>query len=181
MKKTADQIKLTQNLKDQSVLESERKALLAEIEGLEPELDYSKPVIATNSDNSICLLMANCDTKSYNVKGYDWLRLSDGNFNSSRCWPTPQEAVAAYSGNNPRNVDFDDLAAQGKPLDEFKVDAGNCKKGANQFEANIFENSGEQFLNISCCNYWFTLDRAIEIHRKLGRLIAKLKLDKAKK
>lgn len=58
----------------------------------EPKLDYSKPIFAGNS----LILMPHRKKGSYEVIGYDWFRLDDGQFNSCVNWGTPQEAVKAY-------------------------------------------------------------------------------------
>ncbi len=102
---------------------AEKKAKLqSELSALaKPELDYSKTIIATGQ-GEVYVLVAHCNAGSYTVQGYDWLRLSDGKFNSSHCWSTPQEAIACY--NNARNIDFKDifLAAMSEPLEEFTID-----------------------------------------------------------
>ena len=89
---------------------------LAEAE--EPKLDYSKPIIASSGE-SIFLLVANCDMKSYESRGYDWINIATGRFNSKYCWETAEEAVKSYSiyEGKPHNVVFDDLKAMAEDLE----------------------------------------------------------------
>jgi hypothetical protein len=111
------QEQLEQAKKDKEIQNQAMDKEIADLEAKiakeqKPKLDYNKPVLSLSSDGTVCILVANCDTKSYKVLGYDWLRLSDGKFNSKYLWKTKQEAVDCYSYNGkPFNADFDDLAA----------------------------------------------------------------------
>ena len=171
MKKTTDQIKLTQNQRDLSVLEDERKALLAEIEGLEPELrhgDYGiycgrKAIAITNSKGRLVMSQPS---------------------GSMDC----QEAdihETQFKENILGNI-FDDLAALAEPLERFEVkrDEHNIIKAYHGQCMDDKNSEGIQFeatCNGETTTVLFPIDQATEIHRGLGRLIAKLKLDKAKK
>ena len=96
------------------------KKSLAEAE--KPKLDYSKPIIASSGE-SIYLLVANCNTNSYERRGYDWINIATGKFNSKYCWKTAEEAVKSYSvyEGKPHNVVFDHLAALAEDLRKCKV------------------------------------------------------------
>ena len=65
-------------------------------------LDYSKPIVAEMGSGTIILLPTL--GQRYQVKGYNWFRLSDGGWNSTLTWPTPEAAVKAYSNYNPHNA-----------------------------------------------------------------------------
>ena len=103
-----------------------------------PELDYEKAVVAAkkgvDGQTSSVLLVSNCNAKSYDVKGYDWIKLTDGKFNSCYCFKTKKEAVDCYRemGYNIRNIDFgnifDDLKAISKPLTEFEMESLSTDK-----------------------------------------------------
>ena len=59
------------------------------------ELDYSKPIIATN-DKYTYLLLPVYVADSFRLNGFDWFDIRSGKINSCVSWKTPQEAVEAY-------------------------------------------------------------------------------------
>ena len=64
-----------------------------------PKLDYSKPIVAKNSNGYTHLLLPYIED-SYKILGYDWFNLDEGKFNSCVHWKTPQEAIDSYSENH---------------------------------------------------------------------------------
>lgn len=105
--------------------EEEINELEAQIaEEAKPKLDYNKPILTTSDSGKTVILIANCDARSYKTKGYDWLRLDDGKFNSCKLWKTKKDAVEAYTftGKQPYNSNiFDEIKALQEPLTEFKM------------------------------------------------------------
>ena len=65
-----------------------------------PELDYSKPIIATNlnrPEQSYLLMPQIAEGSSYNIVGYNWFRFSDGRYNSCCFYDTAEKAVKSYA------------------------------------------------------------------------------------
>lgn len=56
------------------------------------ELDYGKPVAATDG-RMVEILMPVKKAGSYEIIGYDWFNLTDGVWNSTICFKTPEIAV----------------------------------------------------------------------------------------
>lgn len=109
------QTRLEQAKKDKDIniktADKEIDRIKAQIEAeKKPKLDYDKTIITKSGEPLI--LVSNCDLKSYEIKGYDWLRLRDGRFNSSCLYKTKQEAVNWYGEENCWNEDFGDLKAK---------------------------------------------------------------------
>ena len=101
MSKSTDQIKLTQNQRDLSVLEDERKALLAEIEGLEPKLRHGDVWV--------------------NENGYT--RTTFYQSSDTRVGRQDYNEYGIVPDSNPRTILYNnDLAALAEPLDEFEHD-----------------------------------------------------------
>ena len=160
----------------ESRLEDERKALLAEIEGLEPELRvgdygyYKDQLSPANGPDSFIV---------YGFDGCDTLFRQGNRAGRSRAGKKFfQQHVIVTLGNI-----FADLAAQAEPLERFEVkrDEHNIIKAYHGQCMDDKNSEGIQFeatCNGETTTVLFPIDQATEIHRKLGRLIAKLKLDK---
>ena len=65
-----------------------------------PELDYSKPIAASNGYNTFLLLRRT----ERNV--FDWFDVKEGRWNSSYGWDKPEDAVNAYGSYRIRNVEI---------------------------------------------------------------------------
>lgn len=61
------------------------------------QLDYSKPIRATNGSDVYILMPIIKQRGGYVVCGYDWFNFNTGSWNSCTFWETPQEAIDAYS------------------------------------------------------------------------------------
>lgn len=71
------------------------------------ELDYSKPIMATNSDkSSIYLLLPSTEDCSYIHRGYDWFNINTGEWNSCVNYKTVQEALKACGYCNISNCEM---------------------------------------------------------------------------
>lgn len=76
---------------------------------IKPALDYNKPIVAVGRKSGDRYLLLPCldgADNSYNVKGYNWFRLKDGEWNSCRYWKTPEAAVRAYRSHDIFNVEL---------------------------------------------------------------------------
>lgn len=61
-----------------------------------PELDYSLPIVATHIEHEgTYILLPQIAKNSYLVTGYNWFNMQTGTYDSSRCYPTPKEAIAS--------------------------------------------------------------------------------------
>ncbi len=147
-----------------------------------PVLDYSKAIIATKKGQPSLILVSNGDAKSYNIIGYDWVKLSNGMFNSCRCWETKEFAVKDYRimNYNVENHNFSDLALYAEDLEEFEMESsmrGNkisiCRAGSRL----DFRLIGDTCNNTRS----FTLDKATEIAHKILQEVATAKRRQNKK
>ena len=59
-------------------------------------LDYSKPIIAKSVSGKRYLLLPTCYDNSFKFRGYDWLDIKVGKWNSCVNWKTAEEAVKSY-------------------------------------------------------------------------------------
>ena len=67
-------------------------------------LDLTKPICCVNSDKEILLLVPQLSEKNcYAIKGYNWLNLVTGRYQSSSFFPTAQAACKSYSQYYPTN------------------------------------------------------------------------------
>lgn len=72
------------------------------------ELDFSKPIMATNSDKSnTYLLLPSTEDCSYDHRGYDWFNINTGTWNSCKNWETVQEALESGGYFNIRNCEIE--------------------------------------------------------------------------
>ena len=76
-------------------------------------LDYSKPIAAFNDSNGEPMLLMPCLkvtaplNGNYEIQGFNWFRVSDGDWNSCTTWPTAADAVRAYERQyDVRNVEL---------------------------------------------------------------------------
>ena len=69
----------------------------------EQVIDYNKPIFCIRGRDIEILLPVQVTTKmvdknmgetTYEIIGYDWFNITDGHWNSCKCWHTPEEAVA---------------------------------------------------------------------------------------
>lgn len=72
----------------------------------EPQLDYSKPIMATLTGGDICILLPQIAENRYTITGYNWFNIYKGEYNSCSCFYSPQEAVLYYRKYNPKNCEL---------------------------------------------------------------------------
>jgi len=63
----------------------------------EKELDYSKPIIAEDNEGNKCLLLPQIEKSSYDVVGYNWFNIDNGEYGSSIFFKTVKDAINARS------------------------------------------------------------------------------------
>lgn len=73
------------------------------------QLDYNKPIMTTNKDESVIyLLLPTNKDNSYWLRGYDWFNIITGEWNSCKNWSTVKEALEhRRSYYNIRNCNID--------------------------------------------------------------------------
>lgn len=135
-----------------------------------PELDYSKPIVATKNDGSspMLLLIPYHADNNYRIIGYDWVKLSNGTLNSCCGFKTREDAIKAYGDYDIRNHIFDDLARNAEDLDWISI-KGSGKSTPSKIEIQIEQDS---CISIKTSNsdgeygykwFWSTLDEATEV------------------
>lgn len=82
--------------------------------GSKKEVDFSKGIIgkSRNSNNIVILMPQLDDTKDdgYEIRGYNWFSLTNGEYNSCAYFKSPQAAIRAYEdGYDFYNLKVEDL------------------------------------------------------------------------
>lgn len=80
-------------------------------QGSKTELRLDRPVFAKKyraDDNELYLLIPQKgkDKNGYEIIGYDWFNVYKGEYNSSHCWKTAEEAIDCYSSYEIFNADI---------------------------------------------------------------------------
>ena len=162
--KEKKQVQIEQIEKAEALLVKEREQLQSELSALaKPELRHGD--YGFDFNGSRCMVIV--DNKH---------QLCDVGI---RLHPPSEYGSSLYHVKTKLGNIFDDLAALAEPLESFEVVARSVMSG---FVAKIIIDEGEIVIDMggSHDTWIFNIDKATEIHRKLGRLIATAKRKAAK-